>query len=97
VDNPRVDGDFLALLNAYRGAIERVSRTYTAGATEREDLVQEIVYQLWRAFPSWRRESSALTWVYRIAINTAITGLRRRWTRTRRRRAMVFSRRWRSG
>jgi RNA polymerase sigma-70 factor, ECF subfamily len=78
VDNPRVDGDFLALLNTYRGAIERVSRTYTSGATEREDLVQEIVYQLWRAFPSYRMESAPLTWVYRIAINTVITGLRRR-------------------
>lgn len=78
MDNPRVDGDFLELLNAHRGAIERVSRTYTSGATEREDLVQEIVYQLWRAFPAWRRESAPLTWFYRIAINTAITGLRRR-------------------
>jgi RNA polymerase sigma-70 factor, ECF subfamily len=78
VDNPRVDDDFLALLNTYRGAIERISRTYASRATEREDLVQEIVYQLWRAFPSYRRESAPLTWVYRIAINTAITGLRRR-------------------
>jgi RNA polymerase sigma factor (sigma-70 family) len=77
LDNTRVDGDFLALLNQYRGAIERVSRTYTSGVAEREDLVQEIVYQLWRAFPSYRRESAPLTWVYRIAINTAITGLRR--------------------
>jgi RNA polymerase sigma factor (sigma-70 family) len=73
-----LDGDFLGLLNQYRGAIERASRTYTSSATERDDLVQEIVYQLWRAFPSYRRESAPLTWVYRIAINTAITGLRRR-------------------
>lgn len=78
MDNTRVDSDFLALLNQYRGAIERVSRTYSSGVSEREDLVQEIVYQLWRAFPSYRRESAPLTWVYRIAINSAITGLRRR-------------------
>jgi RNA polymerase sigma-70 factor (ECF subfamily) len=78
LDNTRVDSDFLALLNQYRGAIERVSRTYSSGVSEREDLVQEIVYQLWRAFPSYRRESAPLTWVYRIAINSAITGLRRR-------------------
>ena len=76
--NTRLDGDFLAVLNQYRGAIQRVSRTYTSSAAEREDLVQEIVYQLWRAFPSYRRESAPLTWVYRIAINTAITGVRRR-------------------
>ena len=78
MENTRVDGDFLALLNKYRGAIERVCRTYTWSTSEREDLVQDIVYQLWRAFPSYRGDSSALTWVYRIAINTAITGLRRR-------------------
>ena len=78
MDKTRVDGDFLALLNQYRGAIERVSRMYTSSATEREELVQETVYQLWRAFPSCRNESAPLTWVYRIAINTAVTGLRRR-------------------
>jgi len=81
MDNTRLDGDFVALVNQYRGAIERVSRTYTASATEREDLVQDIVYQLWRAFPSFRKESALLTWVYRVAINTAITGLRRRTRR----------------
>jgi RNA polymerase sigma factor (sigma-70 family) len=78
LDKIRLDSDFLALLNEYRGAIRRVSRTYAASSGDREDLVQEIVYQLWRAFPSYRRESTRLTWVYRIALNTAITGLRRR-------------------
>jgi RNA polymerase sigma-70 factor, ECF subfamily len=77
LNDTRVDGDFLALLNQYRGAIERVSRMYTSSATEREELVQETVYQLWRAFPSYRNESAPLTWIYGIAINTAITGLRR--------------------
>jgi RNA polymerase sigma-70 factor (ECF subfamily) len=78
LEKTRLDGDFLALLNEYRGAIQRVSRTYTASVGDREELAQEIVFQLWRAFPSFRRESGALTWVYRIALNTAITGLRRR-------------------
>lgn len=78
MDKTRLDDNFLALLNDYRGAIHRVSRMYAASAGDREDLVQEIVYQLWRAFPFFRHESGALTWVYRIAINTAISGLRRR-------------------
>jgi RNA polymerase sigma-70 factor (ECF subfamily) len=78
LDETRLDGDFLALLTEHRGAIQRVSRTYAVSTGEREDLVQEIVYQLWRAFPSFRRESAGLTWVYRIALNTAITGIRRR-------------------
>jgi RNA polymerase sigma factor (sigma-70 family) len=75
---PRPDADFLALLNQYRGAIQRVSRMYAANGTDREDLVQEIVYQLWRSFSSFRRDAAPMTWVYRIALNTAITGVRRR-------------------
>jgi len=81
LESARVDGDFLALLNQYRGAVHRVCRNYANGADDREDLLQEIVYQLWRAFPSYRREAAAITWVYRIALNTAITALRRRTRR----------------
>jgi RNA polymerase sigma-70 factor (ECF subfamily) len=78
LDIPRPDADFLALLNKYRGVVQRVSRMYAANGSDREELVQEIVYQLWRSFPSFRRNAAPMTWVYRIALNTAITGLRRR-------------------
>jgi RNA polymerase sigma-70 factor, ECF subfamily len=78
LETARLDGDFLGLLNEYRGAIQRVCRTYTNGIDDRDELFQEIVYQLWRAFPSYRREAAPITWVYRIALNTAITALRRR-------------------
>jgi len=72
-----LDGEFLRLLNQYRGAVHRVCRTY-ADRAEGEEFFQEVVYQLWRAFPSYRREAAPLTWVYRIALNAAITALRRR-------------------
>jgi RNA polymerase sigma-70 factor, ECF subfamily len=78
LDRIALDGEFLRLLNEYRGAVHRVCRTYADGADEREELFQEVVYQLWRAFPSYRREAAPLTWVYRIALNAAITALRRR-------------------
>jgi len=81
LDNSALDGCFLTMLNEHRGAIQRVTRTYTTNLGDREDLVQEIVYQLWRAFPAYRRESKSVTWVYRIALNTAITGVRRRTRR----------------
>lgn len=49
------------------------------GATEpdRQDLFQEIVIQLWRSYPSFRGEASFSTWLYRIALNTAISDLRK--------------------
>lgn len=71
----------MELLNKHRGVLHRVSRTYAAGTEDREELVQEIVYQLWRAYPSYRREAAPITWIYRISLNTAITALRRRTRR----------------
>ena len=49
------------------------------GATEhdRQDLFQEIVIQLWRAYPTFRGEAKFSTWLYRIALNTAISDLRK--------------------
>jgi RNA polymerase sigma factor (sigma-70 family) len=81
LDSARLDGDFLALLNEHRGALHRVCRNYANGIDDREELLQEIVYQLWRAFPSYRREAAPITWIYRIALNTAITAIRRRTRR----------------
>ena len=43
----------------------------------REDLIQEILYQLWKSFPGFRQASSLSTWIYRVAINTAIYQLKR--------------------
>jgi len=49
VDRTGLDGAFVSLLNDHRGAIHRVCRTYADTADEREELAQEVVYQLWRA------------------------------------------------
>lgn len=44
---------------------------------DRQDLFQEIVIQLWKSFPKFRYEAKFSTWLYRIALNTAISDLRR--------------------
>lgn len=44
---------------------------------DREDLFQEVVYQLWRAFDSYKGKSKFSSWMYQVAINTAITNLRK--------------------
>ena len=49
----------------------------------RNDLFQEIVLQLWKSFPSFRGESKVTTWMYRIALNTAISGLRKQSRRVK--------------
>lgn len=57
--------------------IYKVCRIYAYTDEDRKDLFQEIVIQLWRAYPKFRGQSSFSTWLYRVAINTAISGLRK--------------------
>lgn len=56
----------------------KICRIYAFTDTDRQDLFQEMVIQLWKAFPKFKGESKFSTWLYRVAINTAITGLRKK-------------------
>jgi RNA polymerase sigma factor (sigma-70 family) len=58
--------------------IYKVCRIYAYSTADREDLFQEIVIQLWKAYPKFKGESKFSTWLYRVALNTAITGLRKK-------------------
>lgn len=57
--------------------IHKVCNLYAHAKADREDLFQEILIQLWRAFPSYKGESKFSTWMYRVCLNTAISGLRK--------------------
>ncbi len=74
---------FLDLLEAHRRLLYKVARLYGRSPADRDDLVQEIVVQLWRAFPRFDDHQKASTWIYRIALNVAISWLRREQTRGR--------------
>jgi RNA polymerase sigma factor (sigma-70 family) len=56
----------------------KVCHTYAYTEADREDLFQEIVIQVWKAYPHFKGEAKFSTWLYRVAINTAINGLRKR-------------------
>ena len=58
--------------------IYKVCRMYACTTADREDLFQEIVIQLWNAYPKFKGESKFSTWLYRVALNTAISGLRKK-------------------
>ena len=70
--------DFLQMLEAHRAMVHKVCHLYGHTPADRDDLFQEISFQLWKAWPSFRGESRVGTWLYRIALNTAITGLRKK-------------------
>ncbi|WP_020567362.1 RNA polymerase sigma factor [Neolewinella persica] len=69
---------FQQLLKEHIGILHKVSRLYADSPADREDLMQEIAYQLWKAFPSFRGDSKSGTWVYRVALNTALGRIRKR-------------------
>lgn len=68
---------FVNLINEHQGLIHKVCIMYEHDAAIRNDLFQEIVLQLWKSFPSFRGEAKITTWMYRIALNTAISGFRK--------------------
>jgi len=71
-----MEKEFTALLNAHPGILYKVCRLYAAAGPDRQDLFQEIVLQLWRAFPQFRGAARPSTWLYSVALNTAITNFR---------------------
>ena len=69
---------FEHLLHEHRRIIFKVASVYARDAEDRQDLVQEICVQLWRAFARYDPARARLsTWIYRIALNVAISQLRR--------------------
>lgn len=77
MDYPGTQDEFLNLLESHKAMIHKVCRIYCWNESDRDDLFQEIIIQLWKAWPGFRGESKFSTWLYRIALNTAISGLRR--------------------
>jgi len=68
---------FLKRIDENIGIIHKVCNVYCNNLEERKDLQQEISLQLWKAFPAFKEASKFSTWMYRIALNTAITNIRK--------------------
>lgn len=67
-----MEKEFLGIIHDYQNIIYKICRLYRDNKEDQEDLFQEIVYQLWKSYPGFRKESKVSTWMYRIALNTAI-------------------------
>ena len=68
---------FTRIIKDNEGVIFKITTIYTDNGQDQKDLYQEIVYQLWKSFDSFRNESKISTWMYRIALNTAIGQLKK--------------------
>ena len=78
-----VEEQFLDRLEEHRGILWKVASSFCRGEEDRRDLVQEIVVQLWHAFPRFDEQFRFSTWMYRIAMNVAISFHRSESRRTR--------------
>mgnify|MGYP001555332528 CR=1 FL=1 len=73
----QVEKEFENLIKEYEFLIYKVCRVYAYTDADRQDLFQDIVMQLWQAYPRFKGESSVTTWLYRVALNTSISRLRK--------------------
>ena len=71
-------GKFLAALEDHRALLYQIIRTYAPDKDGWQDLEQEIILQLWRAFPRYDGSVALSTWMYRIAFNVTVTDYRKR-------------------
>ena len=75
---------FRQLLAEHTGLLVKVVRSFAEGPADADDLFQEILLQVWLSLPNFRAESKPTTWLYRVALNTALGWKRRERTLRRR-------------
>ena len=68
-----LENKFVAELEENQNIVHKVCKIYTDNSEAHNDLFQEIAIQLWKAYPKFRGDSKFTTWMYRVALNTAIT------------------------
>ncbi len=81
--DPVSEKDFSRLIYQHQGIIRKVCSVYGRSEAEREDLAQEIMIRLWKGLPTFRNQSKITTWIYRVALNTAISLQRKQQVRIR--------------
>jgi RNA polymerase sigma-70 factor (ECF subfamily) len=87
-DNSR-EAVFKSWLAQHGATVLKVARAYTRSAEDCQDLAQEILLQVWRSTPQFKGWARASTWVYRVALNTALSWRRKERRRQARQRPLI--------
>lgn len=77
METNKQDKVFQELIEQHKGILFKVARTYCQDEDDRQDLVQEIMIQLWKSFHKYNDKFKISTWLYRISINVAISFYRK--------------------
>jgi len=82
--NEKMKHQFLKNIEQNQGIIHKIISVYEDEAEDKKDLFQEILYQLWKAYPKFEHRSAFSTWMYKIALNTALLRQRKKYAAKRR-------------
>jgi RNA polymerase sigma-70 factor, ECF subfamily len=72
-----VEKEFIELIKNHQGILHKICNIYFIRNPYKEDYYQEILIRLWKSYPSFKNQSSFSTWLYRVALNTAIDIIRK--------------------
>ncbi|PZR75527.1 MAG: RNA polymerase subunit sigma-70 [Chthoniobacterales bacterium] len=81
---PLTDDQFSALIDEHKGIIYKIAHSYCRNAEDRKDLIQEIIVHVWKSHGRYDPRFKQSTWIYRIALNVAISAYRREKRRSER-------------
>jgi RNA polymerase sigma-70 factor, ECF subfamily len=87
--NEKLESLFKSWLIEHGGAVLKVARAYTFTTEDCQDLAQEILLQVWRSLPQFQGRASASTWIYRVALNTALSWRRKEHRRHSRQQPLL--------
>jgi RNA polymerase sigma-70 factor (ECF subfamily) len=76
-----VEKEFIELINKHQGILQKICNIYFYRNPYKEDYYQEMLIRLWKSFPGFKNQSTFSTWLYRVALNTAIDILRKQYLR----------------
>lgn len=77
MEHPGMKEKFLSDIEPHQGIIHKIVSVYASGEEDRKDLFQEILYQLWKSYPKFEEKAAFSTWMYRVALNTALLSRRK--------------------
>ncbi|MDQ6902462.1 MAG: sigma-70 family RNA polymerase sigma factor [Bacteroidota bacterium] len=72
---------FISVLESHKGILYKIAISYCKDSDDRNDLIQEIIIQLWKSFENYNDQYKYSTWIYRIALNVAISFYRKEYRR----------------
>lgn len=76
--NETVEKEFLSLLEQHLSLLVKIVRVYAYNTQNQKDLMSDIVFELWKSYPSFKGNSKVSTWFYRVALNISLKTKRKR-------------------